>query len=196
MSDTDYGVVLLAAGQGRRFGADKRFARLGAQSVAETTLSRYLHVFERIAIVVRPEDHALRELLVGPKVEFVEAPDAGLGMGHSLSAAFVNMSWEYAFVALMDMPYVEEATLRQLIASARAHAWRKIIRPQLCNGPGGHPIGWPSHYFGPISRSRGDQGARELLKSEAANTVWVNVEDNGIIKDIDRPGDLTEQHET
>ena len=189
------GAVILGAGFSRRFGADKRLQTLNGQTVAEHTVQRYVAVFERVRIVVRAEDEQLRQALDRFEIETIVSPDAHLGMGHSLAAGFSDLSWEWAFVGLLDMPYVQVATLQKLKQAAARCAPDQIIRPRLtstgtADAQTGHPIGWPQVYFAEIKACRGDTGAKALLKLHADHIVDVEVDDSGIVRDIDRPQDL------
>lgn len=188
------GAVLLGAGQARRFGSDKRFARINHIPVASHTVERYRSVFDDVTVVVRPDDDALCELLAGPGVRFVHAPDAHLGMGHSLSAAFTNPRGTYVFVGLLDMPFVEAQTLATLCQRAAEHGYEKIIQPCDSNPSAqrrhGHPLGWPRRFFPQLAKLKGDQGARQILADNGEQVVSVQVHDTGIHRDIDHPDDL------
>ena len=189
------GAVILGAGFSRRFGADKRLQPLNGQTVAECTVQRYVDAFERVRIVMRVDDQRLRQALGRFELETIVSPDAHLGMGHSLAAGFADLTWDWAFVGLLDMPYVEVATLRKLKQAATVSAPDQIIRPRLTStrtaeGQSGHPIGWPQMYFSEIQACHGDTGARALLKRHAAHILDVEVDDTGIVRDIDRPEDL------
>ncbi len=187
------GAVILAAGFGRRFGADKRLARFKDQTVAGTTVSLYRQVFEHVRVVLRPEDDALRAALAGQDITIVTAADAKAGMGHSLAAGVTGLAWRYAFVALADMPFLRRDTLATLAAAAEASGWDAIVRPHVehPDAPAQtHPVGLPADLFEEARASRGDQGARALLARHTDRIVWVAVDDHGVWRDIDRPEDI------
>lgn len=189
------GAVILGAGFSRRFGADKRLQALQGQTVAECTVERYVAAFDRVRVVVRADDRRLSELLARFEIETIVSADAHLGMGHSLAAGFTDLAWDWAFVGLLDMPYVEVATLHTLMQLAAVSAPEQILRPRLTsrsgpNGQTGHPIGWPQLYFEEIRACRGDTGAKGLLERHAEHVLDVDVDDPGIVRDIDRPEDL------
>ena len=185
------GAVILAAGFARRFGSDKRLALLEGETIAEHTTRIYRDVFDHIRVVMRPDDQQLRQLLVPLDCEIIDAPDAHLGMGHSLAAGIAGVDWAWAFVALLDMPFIEPGTLQKLKQKA-LDTGRGIVRPRLTSMPDApaHPIGFSRDYFPEIAASRGDHGARAVLQAHAAEVVVVDVEDSGVVRDVDRPGDL------
>ena len=186
------GAVLLGAGIGRRFGSDKRLALLGQRTVAETTTRVYAGAFEQLRIVLRPGDTALAKLLA-PYGQIVFAEQAHLGMGHSLAAGFSDLSWQWGFVGLLDMPFVGNATLatlRQRAGETEQHILRPRLHAESDAGPHGHPMGFHHSLFAEMTLLQGDTGARSLLRAYAGNIEDVVFSDTGIVRDIDKPEDL------
>lgn len=192
LSNQPTGAVLLGGGLGRRFGSDKRLALLGQRTVAETTTQVYAGAFEQLRIVLRPGDTALAKLLA-PYGQIVFAEQAHLGMGHSLAAGFTDLSWQWAFVGLLDMPFVGNATLATLRQRA-GDTEQRILRPRLhaesSAEPHGHPMGFHHSLFVEMTLLQGDTGARSLLQAYAGDIEDVAFSDTGIVRDIDKPEDL------
>jgi len=191
----DIGAVILGAGFARRFGADKRLQPLGGATVAEQTCAVYAAAFDHVRVVIRPEDTTLHNKLSACTPDIVTCADAHLGMGHSLATGIRGLSWQWAFVGLLDMPFVQPQTLRQLIDYSRTQSKPAILRPRYSQAgkdgiPYGHPIGWHQAYFAELSQCRGDTGARDLLKRHQADIIELAVDDPGILQDIDTPADL------
>ena len=186
----DGGALILAAGFGRRFGSDKRAHRLpGGQTLLQATCERYAEVYERICVVLRPEDETLarriRRLPGNPEIAL--ATDARLGMGHSLAAGIrsIGEEWHWASVALGDMPYVGAATLRELLGVFFAEDARRIVQPTY-DGTPGHPVTFPGDCFAEMCQLQGDQGARALLKGNE-RLLQHPVPDPGVLDDVDTP---------
>ena len=182
----------MGAGFGRRFGSDKRLHQLpDGRSVAYATVAAYRQVFDHVRVVVRPEDTSLRRLLQPLTLEFVEAPKAHLGMGNSLAAGFADLHWNWAFVGLMDMPYIKTASLEKLKQMTTPSKTPAIIRPKLRGHASAcHPIGWHADYFEEITRCSGDEGARSLLKKYSHQVEDLILEDPGVCADIDQLSDV------
>jgi len=89
-------------------------------------------------------------------------------------------------VALGDMPYVDPDTLRRLADALAAGAG--IAAPVL-DGLRGNPVGFSAVHLDALLALRGDEGARRLLRTFPVTEMPVN--DSGIFRDIDLPGDLT-----
>jgi molybdenum cofactor cytidylyltransferase len=184
------GVVLLAAGYSRRFGADKRRHRLAdGRALAEASLDLYAAAFEEVLVVVRPEDDALAEHLTGrcPGARIVRCADARLGMGHSLACgARAARDWDYLFVALADMAWVRPDTLlrlRDLMLQAPADC---VIQPWHRKRPG-HPVGFAGRYLDALKDLGGDEGARAVVAAAGPDRIRLEVDDPGIFEDLDNP---------
>lgn len=200
--------VVLAAGQGSRFGSDKRFQPLpdGTPMALQSILS-LLHAGIHTFVVIPPDDllpncwdqFVLTQL---PKIaqdkanpslgsiRWIECEDCTFGMGHSLSCGVraVHLAgFEACLVALADMPYVQSSTMQRV-----AHALRcgnTLVRP-VHNGLVGHPVGFAQEWFPQLIASTGDEGARPWLKSLKQKIQVIEVDDPGVLKDIDRLSDL------
>ncbi len=193
MSAPRVGALILAAGFSRRFGeADKRLAELDGRVLADVTVDLYSSLFDACRVVVRPEDDVLAERLARFQVETVVAAEARQGMGHTLAAGVTGISWQWTFVALLDMPFIKAATLSKLIDTARAEETATVIRPRFRERPQApaHPIGFHATLLGELARLSGDQGARDVVQAHKADTRVVEFDDPGLIRDIDTPADL------
>ncbi len=190
-SSASVGAIVLGAGFSRRYGSDKRVETLGNLTVAETTVGKYVEVFDAVRIVIKHDDTHLRNLLERFSCEFIVAEDAHLGMGHSLASGISDLSWQWAFVALMDMPYIRTESLSRLYRTAKSCVEPAIIVGQAPGHSGTtHPVGWHRDYFYELERCTGDKGARDVLRANHARILGVQLHDPGLYRDIDHPEDL------
>jgi molybdenum cofactor cytidylyltransferase len=195
--------LLLAAGRGRRFSAaagvacppaDKLLARVDGVPVARRALDALAAGCDAVVAVVRPDaSPALRAALAGARV--VDAADADLGMGHSLAAAARAAAADGADAVLVmpaDMPWLAPATAASIAALARegdaAARASRIVVPALRDGRRGHPVAFGAAHLPALGRLAGDRGARSLLDAHPARVA--TVDDAGILRDVDTPGDL------
>lgn len=189
------GALIVAAGFSRRFGSDKRRHTIATgDPLLLATVKVYNSVFPTVAVVLRSDDGALAQELVSglghrPPV-IVATGQAHLGMGHSLADGVRAVSsWDYLFVALGDMPFVQEQTLRELrqhMSDGRRRGDALIVRPQ-CGGANGHPVGFSCEYFGELMSLTGDQGARTVLAAHAEEVEDIETNDRGVLTDLDQP---------
>ncbi len=195
--------LLLAAGRGRRFAAaarepsapaDKLLARIDGVPVARRALESLAAGCDALVAVVRPDaPAALREALSGARI--VDAPEADLGMGHSLAAAARAAAGDGADAVLVmpaDMPWLAPATAASIAALARegdaASRASRIVVPALPDGRRGHPVAFGAAHLAALARLTGDRGARSLLDAHPVRLA--TVDDAGILRDVDTPGDL------
>lgn len=108
------------------------------------------------------------------------------GMGTSLAAGVRALPEVDAFVvALGDMPWVRASTIRSLIDAYGGEA-ESICIPTY-GGTRGNPVLFGSAHAPPLSESRGDTGARHLIKARPECVTEVAVADRGVLDDIDTP---------
>jgi len=188
--------ILLAAGRGSRFGGDKLMAPLRAAAhgvPAGTPLGvaaarNLVAALPDSVAVVRPGDEALSRLLVATGVRLVECASADDGMGTSLACGVVAAADADAWVvALADMPWIDPTTIVKVADALRAGA--NITAPAL-RGQRGHPVGFARRHHAALAALTGDVGARGILQRNAAGLAIVDVDDPGILGDVDRPADL------
>jgi molybdenum cofactor cytidylyltransferase len=190
------GAMILAAGFSRRFGHDKRLAPMpSGEPMMFATLARYQEAFANVAIVVRSDDTTLQASLRSgaSTVRIITTDRAGGGLGCSLADGVRAIAdWAYVFVALADMPFVNAATLvrlRESMTTAPADGVGKIVQPRY-GAHGGHPVGFARTYFDQLRALDGDRGARSVLIEHRARVVNVDVDDEGVLRDVDAPADL------
>jgi len=185
--------VLLAAGQGSRFGRPKALVELDGQTLAErgVTLLRaggtdpVLIVTGAAEVELRPE-HQARTVYNG---------EWRTGMGSSLRAALRALTELEAgpeigavVVALADQPLVGAEAVGRLIAAYRAGAGVAVA---AYGGKPRNPVllareHWPEV----IATATGDQGARAFLRARPELVTLVECGDTGRPDDIDTPADL------
>jgi len=140
--------------------------------------------------VIPPGAAALRALLEKEGCEVLESERCARGLGASLAAAIAATGdapgW---LVALGDMPFISPATIAAVKAAIEKGA--AIAAPRLREGGArGHPVGFAQSMAGELAVLDGDEGARSVIERHRDRVVLVEVDDRGIVADIDTPGDL------
>jgi len=186
--------VLLAAGTGSRFDPEglrnKLLAPLsdGARltCVAAEAAHRLLLVVPTVVAVVRPGAEALAHVLNEAGCDVVFAANAPRGMGASLAAGVgATQDAEGWIVALADMPRIAAASIA---AVARAIDGGASLAAPFYEGQRGHPVGFGVEHRDALLALDGDAGARALLSMHALTRI--DVDDSGILRDVDTPADL------
>lgn len=180
--------LVMAAGSSRRFGGDKRLARL---SNGETILSQTVGNIHKAAIeykiVIPAEDKALFSALYSDD-ELILVHNASEGIGRSIAEAVgsIKNTYHYCLICLADMPYVLPQTY-QTIAAAIVHYDAVIPNYESKKG---NPVAISSALFESFSLLCGDVGGRHILKSSDINLLKLDVSDPGVLRDIDFLSDL------
>lgn len=188
--------ILLAAGQGARFGGDKLLAPLpqaagdvpaGTALGAAAAMHLVAAVPDSIA-VLRPGAHRLADALRDAGLRTVECANAGDGMGASLACGIAAASdADGCLIALGDMPWIASATIRAVANALVAGA--SIVTP-VHRGERGHPVGFARRHFAALSALTGDAGARSVLLAHSSELRMLDVDDAGIVRDVDTPAAL------
>ena len=185
--------VLLAAGEGSRFGRPKALVELDGQTLAErgVTLLRaggtdpVLIVTGAAQVDLGPE-HQARTVYNG---------EWRTGMGSSLRAALRALTELEAgrevgavVVALADQPLVGAAAVGRLIAAYQAGAGVAVAA--YAGRPRNPVLLAREHWPEVIATATGDQGARAFLRARPELVTLVECGDTGRPDDIDTPADL------
>lgn len=181
--------LVLAAGQGSRFGADKRSASLpDGRSLLAHSVERALAVFDEVRVVLRDGERAEAfGLPAGCRV--IHSPQAALGMGHSLAAgaaSLVDSQAQALAILLGDMPWIAPETLRALSDAASASS---ILFP-IFDGQRGHPVLFGREFWPALTQLTGDEGARAVVQANRGRCVTLDVNDAGVLRDVDTPDAL------
>lgn len=181
--------LLLAAGFGKRFGADKRRARLAdGRTLLAASLANARAVFPDVRVVLRSGDDPVA-LGLPVDIPLVRCADAESGMGYSLAAGVDSLnSRTFSSVAILlgDMPWLDESTLRLLADQADP---QRIVFP-LYEGQRGHPVLFGRTFWPELLKLQGDEGARAVLQAHREAWHPVVVEDSGVLRDVDTPAAL------
>lgn len=181
--------ILLAAGNSRRFGADKRLHPLADGTPMALASARNLAaVCARTIVVIRPGDTVLASLLAEEGLEIVVCAEAEQGMGHSLAsgvaAAADAAGW---LVTLADMPYIQPVSYHAVLDAMQGGA--ALARP-IHDGHPGHPVAFGAVHLDKLLALTGDQGGKAILEANPAAQMLCPVDDHGVLKDVDVPAQI------
>lgn len=184
--------IVLAAGQARRFGAQKLLAPFGASTVVRTVVDiiRGSGV-EYVVVVTGPGADPMRAALAGVPVSWAVNVNPEQGMSSSIVAGLgaVPPDVGAVLVVLGDQPTVNPAVIERLITE-----WREgrgpIVAPRY-RGLRGNPVLFDRSLFDALKGLQGDRGARDLIGSDPGLVTHVDVAEAAPL-DLDTPADYDE----
>jgi molybdenum cofactor cytidylyltransferase len=186
--------ILLAAGYSKRFGSNKLLQTLPAGTpeagtpIGLAAARHFIDALPETVAVVGPRAQKLGKLLRDAGCTTVVCKNAGEGMGTSLAAGVRATSDAKGWiVALADMPFIRPETIRIVTKALQEGA--AIAAPSF-HGERGHPVGFTRRFYDELVLLHGDHGARELLHQHRDRVTLYEVDDPGVLRDIDRPSDL------
>jgi molybdenum cofactor cytidylyltransferase len=181
--------LLLAAGRGRRFGADKLSAKLAGKAVIRWSAAALAPAVDSMFVVVPIGAKAVNQALSRLDVCFVEnlARDEGMASSIRAGIAALPSDVEAVVIALADQPYVSSD-----VATALCERWRAgdvaAVAPAYRDGRG-HPVLFARECFGALLELRGDVGARGVLEALGERAATIRI-DAAAPLDVDTVEDL------
>jgi len=176
------GAVVLAAGEGRRFGGNKLLAIVGGEPVI-TRVLRALDGIERV-VVVGAHVEELMQYLRSEVVIYNPNYREGMSTSIKLGLRFFQ-DYDAVLIVLGDMPLITRETINKIINTY--HEGCTAVIPTH-KGLRGNPVLIHRSLFNELMRLRGDVGARELLR-DRADVCYVECGPE-VIMDIDTLDDL------
>jgi len=179
--------IVLAAGRSQRMGSSKPLLPLGGRTVLQQVLlalSAAQPVRTLVVLGVQGEPVAESLADFGVSILWNRAEDSD--MVDSLRTALPVLPEEDqgVIVCLGDQPLIAPATYRRLADHYQAHR-DAIVQPR-CNGRKGHPLLVPGKLLRELVAY---PTLRDLITAHAPRLQLVDVDDPGILVDMDTPED-------
>ena len=182
--------ILLAAGSATRMGRNKLLLELEGEPLVRRAARRALGAGLRpLIVVVGHEKARVAEALAGLPCHLVDNPDWRRGQSTSLSAgaAAVPPGADAAVVLLADMPFVDEAAIRAVVARYRetgapvvSARYGEVTAPPTLYAPA---------LLGEVQGGEGEGRGREVVRRHRERAAWVELPPSALA-DVDLPEDL------
>ena len=187
----DIAVIILAAGRGRRLGADKATLPWGRHSLIEHVLGQFTH--PRITtrcIVTNPANHATIATRVPVDTLLTQNPDPHTEMiasvRHGVRASEAAQPAAFC-IHPVDIFAVSHDLLTMLFAAQ--HARPDAIHLPTVSGRGAHPIIIPAQTITQINQLPPGVGLNHLLNGDQTPVLRHPWPDDRLLADIDTPAD-------
>jgi molybdenum cofactor cytidylyltransferase len=183
--------VILAAGTSSRMGQAKQLLPLGQNTVLAQTLANVQSAaLHEIILVLGASAETIRGQLPSPQgLKIVVNPAYQQGIASSLQAGLsaVDPNSDAALIILGDQPFIRPQTL-DLIVEEYRRSQAQIVIP-MYQGQRGNPVLLDRSVFAEVMALEGDVGSRAIFARHLDGIVNVEVEDKGILLDLDDPAD-------
>lgn len=206
--------LVLAAGESSRMGRDKALLPYRGRTFLETIVAK-LHEagISRVTVVLGHHADEIQRAVSLPDVEVVTNYDYLSGQTSSLQAGLRALNEPFrrqpltpahiplppfslpsrdestpidaAILCLVDHPAIESATLSGLV-----EAFTRTVAPLVIpthRGQRGHPVLIARLLFEPLLALRANEGANSMIRAWHSQAQFVEVEDPGILIDVDDP---------
>lgn len=193
ISDHRVGAIILAAGRSTRMGEAKQMLRLGESSVLGKTLENVRAVgVDEVVLVLGFSAETIRHQLPisaidGLKVVVNQHYEKGMASSLREGLSALDPQTDAALIVLADQPFVRPETLDQIIDRHRCSNAQIVI--PLYKGFRGNPVLLDRSVFPEVMALDGDVGCRAIFGSHSEGIVKVEVNDVGILLDIDNKDD-------
>jgi len=182
--------IILAAGESRRMGRQKALLPYAGSTVIEHIVSQVLASgVDEVLVVLGHEAEAVQARLRGNAVRIVLNDRYRDGMLSSVRAGLAALpeGTRSAAIFLGDQPQVRADVVRRLIA--RYHDCGQPILVPRHRGRGGHPAIISMDFRAEILGQHDNVGLRGLFHAHAEKVYHEDVDDPGVLEDLDTPED-------
>ncbi|HMK60274.1 MAG TPA: nucleotidyltransferase family protein [Dissulfurispiraceae bacterium] len=182
--------IILSAGYSSRMQDFKPLLTLCGSTIIEKAISAFVEAdIADITVVLGNRADDIRQLLERLHIKWTFNADYNLGMFSSVSAGIrsLNSEVEGVFLLPADIPLVKSSSIRLMIKAyegSEALVLYPVNRKQR-----GHPPLISSKLFPEILTWNGIGGLQKLLERHENKALEVDVQDEGILLDIDTPDD-------
>jgi len=175
--------ILLAAGQSKRMNGENKLTKniKGLPLIKHSVTNILESSIEELIIITGYQNHILEKLInKDKKIKIIFNNDFKSGIASSIKMGIKNLSekTQAFFICLADMPLINKNIYNKLIKHVNIN---EIIIPTYKTQQG-NPILFSISMKDQIMSVKGDLGAKELLKKNKKKIFFLEINDQGILK--------------
>lgn len=186
--------ILLAAGRSRRMGQTKQLVVWNSQPLVAAAFDAIAPICDEMIVVLGHksdevaaalEPRAFLRVSSDPAAQMFQSMKVGLRVALDANPA------SHCLLQLGDHPQVKPETLQRLLTESKESPGLAILPTYQTQG--GHPVLIPASVARQILDAESDGGLRAFWKTFPNTCLHIEVEDSGIVVDLDTPEDLANQ---
>ena len=176
-------VIMLAAGNSRRFGSNKLLFEIEGRPMYQHTLDKLAAIPDVSLTVVTQYDEVAQEAMAkGARVLYNPHPDEGISSSLKIGLK-ANLDADACLFAVADQPWLSQDTPGKLIQLFLASG--KGIACVSCGGKLGNPCIFSQKYYPELLELTGDTGGKHVITAHREDTALLPVEDSRELTDVD-----------
>jgi len=182
------GAIILAAGASSRMGSPKALLDYHGETFVERLVRVFAKVCDPVIVALGYHVEKIRPHVEGKAAVAVNpAPERGqLSSLQTALAALPEVSDGFLFIPV-DCPAVEESTVLSVIDAFRSRSSETLLVIPQYRGKHGHPVCAAQSLAAEFLALRPEEQARQIIHKHLPRTVYVDVDDPGILTDVDDP---------
>jgi len=182
--------VIAAAGRSRRMGSPKQLLAWGESTVIASVVENLTAAgAEPVVCVLGHQHEAVQAALQATQAQTIFNPDyatAEMLLSYQVGIRSLQAGpSQGVLIALGDQPHLLVNVIRQVIEQAQANP-DQVVAPSY-NMRRGHPFYLPRRVWAEVLELSDEQSLRTLLTRHANEIVYVTVETDAILRDMDTP---------
>jgi molybdenum cofactor cytidylyltransferase len=184
--------IILAAGESSRMGRDKALLLYQGSTFLNHLISILLPRVDPLIVVLgHHRDEIAASLTMVPGLRVLTNPDYKSGMLTSLQTGLRAVGGAEAILfTLVDIPAVRPHTIDR-IAAGFSSEHPALVIPRY-NARRGHPVLLSRRVAEAILALPPQSSAKDVIHAYRQETKFIDVDDPGVLRDIDRPADYEE----
>ena len=185
--------IVLAAGQSKRMGGDNKLMKKYNKKYLINHIIGTLikSKVNKIIVVLGFQKSKVRKITVkNKKINFVFNKNYKSGMASSIKTGLKEISKRSIgfLIVQADMPLISKKIIDSLCYSIRNNN-KEIVAP-IYKSNMGNPIGFKSSMIKILNKTKGDSGAKKMIKRNKKNLSLISVNSKSIFKDFNTQKDF------
>lgn len=182
-------LVMLAAGNSRRFGSNKLLYEIDGMPMYLRTLEKLQKAASElgdceIIVVTQYEEIAAKANTLGVKVLINPQPERGISSSMQIGLATAKDSSACLFT-VSDQPWLTAETIINLVDKFRDE--QKGMACTIFGTKTGNPCIFSREYYQELMEITGDKGGKQIINRHPEDVTYFKIEDARELQDIDIP---------